>query len=450
MSVRILKAVPDRLPPGPRYPSLLQAALLAPGPPFLRWCRSRYGDRFTVRLGRFGTYVYLADPDDIRRVFHGDDSVLHAGEANAPFLGRVLGPTSVLVTDEAQHMRQRRRLTGPFHGGAVERWEPRIAEIARAGVEGWPAGPRFPVLERTRAITLEVILQVVIGLRDGPRLDRMRGALLPLTEIDLAMMAQFVFPGLGRYRPWRRFWDHKRAADDLLLEEIERARTDPGLGERADVLALLLRATSEPGPPTTEEVRDQIVTLLLAGHETTATGLAWTVERLTRHPGVLARATAAARSGDNAYLDAVVTESLRARPVVPDVSRRVTRDFDLGGHIVPAGAYVDPAIALVHSSERLWPRPGSFEPERFVGARPDPLVWLPFGGGNRRCIGAAFAAAEMRVVLGEILRRWDLEPTAARPERARVRHVTLAPHRGGMVRVRPRPTPAGRPSAATA
>ena len=449
--MRILNGVPDQMPPGPALPGLVQALLLAPGPPFLRWCQRRYGDRFTLRLGRFGTYVYLADPADIREVFHGDDTVLHAGEANAPFLGRILGPSSVLVTDGAEHMRQRRRLTGSFHGEAIARLVPQMAAIAAADIEHWPAGRPFAVLPRMRAVTLEVILRTVIGLTDGPRLDSMRAALLELTDIGLLDMAQFVFPGLGRLGPWRRFWVAKDRADALLRHEIESCRADPALGERRDVLALLVRsagtgvASGAEEPMGVEELRDQIVTLLLAGHETTATGLAWTLERLTRHPAVLRRATDAARSGDSEYLDAVVTESLRSRPVVPDISRRLAAEYRLGGHVIPAGTYVDPAIALVHASERLWPRPETFDPSRFVGARPDPTIWLPFGGGNRRCIGAAFAATEMRVVLAEVLTRVDLEPTSARPEKARVRHVTLAPHRGAVVRVRRR-RPAG-PSA---
>jgi cytochrome P450 len=426
--------VTDTLPPGPSLNWLAQSALIITGPRWLEHCQKRYGDRFTLRLGRFGTYVYLADPDDIKEVFRGDDSVFHAGEANAPFLGRVLGPSSVLVTDEEVHLRQRRRLSGPFHGASVTRLVPRMAAIAAADVGGWPVGRPFRVLDRMRAVTLEVILQTVIGVTDEERLAPLRSALLHLTDIPVWQMAQFPLPGLGRYRPWRSFWARKEAADRLLRVEFERARGDPALEERPDVLAMLLRHREPDGTAmTSDELRDQIVTLLLAGHETTATGLAWAVERLTRHPEVLLRATEAARRDDHAYLDAVVSETLRARPVVPDVSRRLTADVCLGGHTIPAGTYVDPAILLVHRSGRLYRDPDRFEPERFVGGRPDPTVWLPFGGGSRRCLGAAFAATEMRVVLGEILKRVDLAPTRARSERARMRHVTLAPHRGGTV-----------------
>jgi cytochrome P450 len=406
------------------------------GPRWLEYCHRRYGDRFTLRLGRFGDYVYLADPGDIRQVFLGDEAQFHAGEANAPFLGRVLGATSVLVTDEDVHFRQRRRLTGPFHGAAVAGLTPRMAAIAAAEVDSWPLNRPFPVLGRMRSVTLEIILQTVIGVTDEERLARLRQALLHLTDIPLWQMAQFVLPQLSRRRPWRAFWVAKTAADRLLFEEIDRARDDPALEERPDVLARLLRHREEDGTAMTrDELRDQIVTLLLAGHETTATGLAWALERLTRHPAVLAQASVAARHGDDAYLDAVVAETLRARPVVPDVSRLLTSDYRLDPHTIPAGTFVDPAIALVQRSARFYPAPERFDPGRFVGGRPDPAVWLPFGGGNRRCLGAAFAATEMRVVLAAVLKRVDLLTTADRPERPRMRHVTLTPHRGGMVRV---------------
>lgn len=423
----------ERLPPGP--PPAFGALLLA-GPPFLRWCQRRYGDAFTIRAGRFGTYVYLTAPDDIRRVFLADDTALHAGEANAPFLGRILGPSSVLVTDEEVHRRQRRRMTPAFHGSSVARLVPTMAAIAAADVDTWPAHRPFAVHDHMRRVTLEIILQTVIGVTDEARLGPLRLALLDLTDIKLWMMAQFAFPGLADRRPWSDLWARRRRAAALLDEEFERARRDPGLDQRPDVLAGLVRHREDDGTAMTDdELRDQIFTLLLAGHETTATGLSWALERLTRHPEALRRATSAARGGDGDHLDAVVAETLRARPVVPDVSRRVVSEFEVGGWRLPAGVFVDPAIVLVHRDERLHPGADRFQPERYAGARPDPSVWLPFGGGSRRCLGAAFAATEMRVVLAEVLRRVDLAPTSAPGERARMRHVTLTPHRGGRVTV---------------
>jgi cytochrome P450 len=296
-----------------------------------------------------------------------------------------------------------------------------------------------------RGITIDVILRAVIGVGtdDPERHERLRATLADLVDIDLFRLAPFAFPSLAGVWPWTRFAALQARADEMLHGEIERCRTDPELATRTDVLALLVRHREDDGTPMTgSEIRDQLVTLLLAGHETTATGLAWTFERLVRDPAILAAAARAAEAGDDAYLDAVVTESLRIRPVVPDITRKLTQDVTIGTGSralrLPAGTFVDPAIYLVMRSPELYPDPLEFRPERFVGTRPDPNVWIPFGGGSRRCLGAAFALTEMRVVLGEVLRRVDLATTTRRAERSRVRHVTLTPHRGAVVTVRHR------------
>jgi cytochrome P450 len=444
------------LPAGPGWPGALQALATAQLPLFMQYCSRRYGDRFTVRMGRFGTYVYLSDPADIRAVFHGDDAVFHAGEANAPFLGRVLGPSSVLCTDDDVHLRQRRHMSGPFHGPSVAALAPVMAEVAAEDVAGWPIGVEFAVLPHMRRVTLEVILRAVIGVdgADHLRLAELRQTLSSLVDLNLLMMAPFAFPGLARFWPWTRYAAVQARADELIYAEIDRCQRAPDLEQRRDVLALLVRG----GGMTTAELRDQLVTLLLAGHETTATGLAWTLERLVRHPAALARAEGAARDGaDGGYLDAVITESLRVRPVVPDITRRLMRDVIIGEGDrelrLPAGVFVDPAIYLVMRSEASYPDPLAFRPERVLGARPDPSVWLPFGGGSRRCLGASFAHTEMRVILATVLRSIELVTTTARDERTRVRHVTLAPHRGARVTAarRHRPTaPASRPEASVA
>jgi cytochrome P450 len=424
------------LPPGPRLPSLVQGALLFTSPRWWKHLQRRYGDRFTVRLGRFGTIVYLADPDDIRTVFRGDAETYHAGEANGSILAPVLGPASVLVTDEEQHQRQRRLMMPPFHGQAVARLAATMAEVAAADIDVWPVSKEFPVIERTRAITFEVILRTVIGVRDPERLPAFRQHLPAIANLNDLMMLQFLFPRLQPRWPWRRFRAVAERADRLLRDEIERCRADPELEDRTDVLALLVRARYPDGTGMdTAELRDQLMTLLMAGHETTATGLAWLLERLVRHPAVLAKAQQAAETGDDAYLDAVVSEALRARPVVPDVGRRLTRSVRLGERWLPTGTLVDPAIFLVQHDPRRYPDPDAFRPERFLGEHPDPAVWLPFGGGNRRCLGAAFALTEMRTVLGEVLRRVELATTTAPGERIRVRHVTFAPARGGRITV---------------
>jgi cytochrome P450 len=404
-------------------------------PRFLNYCHRRYGDRFTVSMGPFGTYVYLADPEDIRSVFLGDDTVFHAGEANAPFFGRVLGPTSVLVTDEDLHLKERRRVSGAFHGGSVARLTGTMAEIAAAEVARWPVGVEFQALPKMRQITLEVILRAVLGVQaEDAGWAELRRTLSALADLNLFNMAQFALPSLRTVWPWRRYQTVLVRANELIRQEIRRARAGPDGEGRTDILAMLVGHADEDGSVMSDnEVRDQVVTLLLAGHETTATGLAWTFERLVRHPALLARAAQAARADDRAYLDAVVAESLRVRPVVPDVSRRLTRDIRIGEYSIPAGTFVDLAIYLVQRSAKHYADPLEFRPERFLDRRPDQSIWLPFGGGNRRCLGAAFAATEMRVVLSEVLNRTELAPTTARSERSSLRHVTLTPGRGARI-----------------
>ena len=433
----------EEFPPGPAWPPALQGISVLQLPRFLDHCQKRYGDRFTVRLGSFGTFVYLADPEDIKSVFHGDDAVFHAGEANAPFLAPVLGASSVLVTDDDLHLRQRRRLSGPFHGGSIAKLVPLMTEVVAKEIDTWPVGREFQLLPHMRRITIDVILRAVIGVsEDHPaRMARLRSTLSALVDLDLLKMAPFMFPALGSVWPWSRYKAVQARADELLRAEIDRCRADPELSSRPDVLATLVRHREDHDTTmTTEEIRDQLVTLLLAGHETTATGLAWAFERLVRHPVILAQATRAAVEGDDEFLDAVVTESLRIRPVVPDITRRLVRDVTIGEgedqlHL-RAGTFVDPAIYLVMRSPKHYPDPLEFRPQRFVGQRPDPNVWLPFGGGTRRCLGAAFALTEMRVVLSEVLTRVELATTTRRSERTRVRHVTLTPNRGSIVSVR--------------
>ena len=393
-----------------------------------------------MRLGRLGTYVYLVDSEDIKEVFHGDDAVFHAGEANTPFLGWVLGPSSVLCTDDDVHMRQRRRLSGAFHGKSVAKLAPVMAEIAAEDVATWPVGEEFSVLPHMRRVALEVILRTVIGVppTEEARLVNLRANLSALVDLNLLKLIPVAVPSMARLWPWSRYSAVQSRADQLVRSEIQRCRESVDLDERPDVLATLVRASGDD-QMTADEIRDQLVTLLLAGHETTATGLAWTIERLTRHPAVLASARDAANQDDQTYLDALITESLRVRPVVPDITRLLVKDVTIGSGDstlrLPAGTRVDPAIYLVMRSPKRYPDPLAFRPERFLGKRPDPSVWLPFGGGSRRCLGAAFALTEMRVVLSTILTHVDLATTTRKGEPARVRHVTLTPKLGARVTV---------------
>jgi cytochrome P450 len=435
---------PATLPPGPRLPGWLQAALTGIRPPlYFQLCQRRYGDVIRMRMPVTLDYVYVADPDAVRTIFRGDPSLFHAGEANGSILEPILGPTSVLVTDEAQHTRQRRLMAPPFHGSSVRKQADTMAEIAGAEVDRWPLATPFAVLPSMRRLTLEVILRTVIGAEKDDRLAHLREVLPPVVDIAAIDLLAVGYPKLRGYWPWTRLQAKRARADEALYEEIAATRSDPNLDERTDVLAMLVRASDEDGSTMTdEELRDQLMTLLLAGHETTATGLSWTFERLTRHPAVLQRAQQAALDDDDDYLDRVVTESLRVRPVIADVARKLTADIELNGYHIPKGTVVAPAIVLIQNDERIYPNATQFDPDRWRDQHTDPFTWLPFGGGNRRCLGAAFATAEMRVVLKETLKRVDLATTSAKGERARIRHVTFVPHKGGIVTVtRRRPLP---------
>jgi cytochrome P450 len=344
----------------------------------------------------------------------------------------------VLLLDGQEHRERRRQMLPPFHRDAVRRQVEQMAAIAATDIATWPVGREFPVAPRMSAITLEVILRIVIGTRDERRLDALRRALPPVVNSGFMTAAAMIRPELLATRPWAGVRRARAEADRLLHAEIADRKADPALDERTDVLAMLVRSTDM----TDKELRDQLMTLLLAGHETTATGLAWTLERLVRHPDVLSRAVHAADDGDDEYLDAIVRESLRVRPVIFDVARMLAAPVDIAGYRLPAGVTVAPAIGLVQRSERHYPDALRFDPDRMVGATPTPTTWLPFGGGGRRCLGATFAQVEMRVVLREVLRRVELTPTTAPAERQRAKHITLVPHGGARIRVAAR-EPAG-------
>lgn len=435
----------EKLPPGPPLPSAVQAAVfLAYWPRFVAACRRRYGSVFTLRMSGLGTVVYLDDPADIKVVFAGDPALYHAGEANSVLAG-LLGRSSVLVVDEDVHKYRRRLMLAPFQHKAVSQHVGLMADLAAENIAKWPVGKDFPAAPQMSEITLEVILRVVVGATDPTRLAELRTVLRQLLTVNTWNLLAFAKPELQQRLPWRSVQRRIAAADRLLYAEIAERRADPQLAERTDALALLIRATDEDGRSMSDvELRDQLITLLVAGHDTTATGLSWALERLTRHPEILAKAVAAADasaagdpSGDD-YLDAVCKETLRIRPVVFDVGRILTRPVELAGYRLPAGVMVAPGVGLVHADPALYPDPDRFDPDRMIGATLSPTTWLPFGGGNRRCLGATFALTEMRVVLREILLAVELDTTTARGERQHVKHVILAPARGARIRVRAR------------
>ncbi|SEH48458.1 Cytochrome P450 [Mycolicibacterium rutilum] len=427
------------LPPGPRLPSIAMSLLM------LRWwprvvalAQRRYGKVFTLTNSVMGQMVYLADPADIKTVFAGDPRIFHAGEANSMLSG-LLGDSSVLVIDEDVHRDRRRSMMAPFHRDAVARQAAVMAEIAADNIAGWPVGRPFAVAPKMAEITLEVILRTVIGASDPARLAALRDVMPRLLSVGPWESLAIARPELIERRPWRRLRRLMAEADRLLYAEIADRRADPDLADRTDALAMLVRVGADDGSAMTDkELRDQLITLLVAGHDTTATGLSWALERLTRHPDLLVAAVRAADDGDDEYLDAIDKETLRIRPVVPDVGRILTEPVEIAGYRLPAGVMVVPSITLVHDDAEIYPDPDRFEPDRMLGATLSPTTWLPFGGGNRRCLGAGFAMVEMRVVLREVLRRVELATTTSPGERPRIKHVILTPHRGARITVRTR------------
>ena len=426
------------LPPGPRAPGLLQGFRYARDPlAFYGRLRNRYGDIYTISFPYFGRMVYVADPELVKQVFIGDPSIFHAGEANATVLEPALGPSSVLTLDEAEHMRQRKLLLPPFHGERIRRYGELIRKITERDMETWPIGTPFAVRPHTQRITLAVILRAVFGVRDEARFNRASKLIDEFSRrANLVTQMPFLQRDLGRFSPEGRFRRARAALDEFIYEEIAARRAESDDAERDDVLTLLLRAEHEDGSPMSDrELRDELVTVLGAGHETTATALAWALERLLRAPRVMARLRESLETGEDEYLDALIKETLRARPVIVDCARKLTAPVQIGGYELPTGIIVMPAIAGIQYRDDLYPNPHEFRPERFLEGQVDNYTWIPFGGGVRRCIGAAFAQYEMRVILREIFERAELSAPDPRPEKVKMRNITLAPGKGCEVRL---------------
>jgi cytochrome P450 len=440
----LVAAAPSDIPAGPPLPMPVQTVLWMLFPiPFGRWCHRRYGDAFTLRLPFNGRIVQLADPEAIRAVFTARPNAARAGEANT-VLEPIVGSHSVLLLDGAEHMRQRKLMLPAFHGDRMRRYIPLVEAAVRREMEAWPTGKPFSLRPSMQSLTLEVILSAVFGADEGEERDHLRSVLLAL--LDLPRNPLGLLPWFRRDTPrssWGRFLRRREAVDAAVLGLIAARRAEAegaGAPHRDDILSLLLVARDDQGEPMSDtELRDELMTLLLAGHETTATGLAWFFELAARRPGVVARLRHDLAAGSGAYLDACIKETLRLRPVVPVVARRLHAPLELPDRTLPAGIAVAPNIVLTHHNPRIWPEPDEFRPERFIGARTDLAAWLPFGGGVRRCLGASFATLEMRVVIPAVLGRFDLAPATKRPETALRRAVTLVPQHGARVIV----TPAG-------
>jgi cytochrome P450 len=424
------------LPPGPRTPAVVQLLRYARDPlGFLSEYQRSYGDIFTVRFPYFGRIVYVAEPSLVKALFTGDPAVFHAGEANASVLEPALGPNSVLTLDDAPHLRQRKLLLPPFHGERVERYGELIVEITRKEMESWPVGEPFALRPHTQRITLAVIMRAVFGVHDEDRLQRFEGLIDEFARrVGLVASLPPLRRNLGSFSPWARFVRSRDALDAFIYEEIALRRAEPGHEDRDDVLSLLLGARDEEGEPMNDrELRDEMVTVLGAGHETTATGLAWAVERLTHNPGVLAKLRDSLAAGEDDYLAATVKETLRSRPVLVDVGRKLTAPATVGGYRLRAGSFVLAAISALHYRQDTFPEPEAFRPERFLDGKVDNYAWIPFGGGIRRCIGAAFAEYEMRTILREFVERAELRAAHPAPEKVKIRNITMVPAKGARV-----------------
>ena len=410
-------------------------------------CHARYGDVFTLDFiaravsgpsvaREEGKWVFLADPDHVKQVFTADPDVVRTGETNRFLLGLV-GTRSILVLDEPDHMAERRLLLPPLHGDRVQRYGELIAAVAREEVERWPRGAPFRLWPSMQAITLDVIVRVVFGITEPARIARWRELLKTLLDTGTSprfVITQALLASL-RARPTLTGY-HRLSApvDAAIYDEIARRRNATDLTERDDILSVLMQARYEDGSPLSDvELRDELITLLVAGHESTATMLAWAFERLVRHPDKLARVRDEARAGEDAYADAVVKETLRLRPVLPIVLRRLATPMEVGGHPLPEGTWIAPCAYLVHRRADLYPEPLRFEPERFLDRKPGTYSWMPFGGGVRRCLGASFAQLELKRVLQAVVAHTELRPSRDQAERIRPRFITLAPSRGAEV-----------------
>jgi cytochrome P450 len=402
---------------------------------FMETCRRRYGDIYTMRILQAGTWVVLSDPEHVKQVFTGDPQVFHAGEGNVILLPLV-GDHSVLLLDEGPHMRERKLMLPSFHGKRMERYGELMREVAEGEVESWPRGGPLQLHPRMQAVTLEVILRAVFGLEQGPRLDELREAMRALIGDVMDPVAAGLLALLGprRFRKLPMVRQALAPSDELIYAEIASRREADDLEEREDILSLLLQARHQDGRAMTDaELRDELITLLVAGHETTATSLSWAVERLVRHPDKLERLRAEVEAGEDEYLDVVIKETLRLRPVLPMVARQLTEPVQIGDYLLPVGVTVAPCIYLMHRREDVYPNPYEFRPERFLEQPAGTYTWIPFGGGVRRCLGASFALFEMQQVLAAIVSRLELSAVQPDSERVRRRQITLAPSRGGEV-----------------
>jgi cytochrome P450 len=440
----------QQLPPGPSAPSWFQTLNWQTRPiAFFERCRQEFGKRFTIKLLAAPPFVFVTDPEEIKQVFTAPPEVLHPGEG-ARILEPVIGSNSVILLDEKPHITQRKLMLPAFHGERMKRLTGLMTEVSEREVDSWPADRPLETHSRFQALTLEIILRTVFGLEPGPRLDRLR---ILLTQMATEAVKPFsALPQLqGDWNPrWREFVARRAEVDRMLFELVEERRAEGA--DRDDVLSMLLEARHEDGSPMShQELRDELMTLLVAGHETTASSLAWAFERLVREPRIVSRLQEEIDAGeDDAYLTATIQETLRARPVLPNAAPRlVKKPVEIGGwHYEPdQDVCISPCAYLVHHDPEIYDEPYTFRPERFLDNPPGTYTWIPFGGGRRRCLGASFAQMEMKIVLRAVLERRDLRAGGKGSERSRRRSITIAP-RAGAVTVLPKRVKAREPIAA--
>jgi cytochrome P450 len=429
---------PAGLPPGPSYPSALQAVGFWTRPfAFLRQCRERYGKRFTIKLPGAPPFVMLTDPAEVKAVFTAPPDVLRPGEG-ARVLEPVVGANSVILLDEGAHMEQRKLMLPAFHGERMERLAGLMEEVATEELAALPRNAPVELHPRMQDLTLKIVLRAVFGLDPGARFDALRQRLqtmLVFGDRPISLMPppkdSVVARVLERVGPFAEFVRNQEEVDELLFELISERRAEGEVSERNDVLAMLLEARHEDDSPMSEqEIRDELLTLLVAGHETTATTLAWAFERLAREPRVLARLVEEVDGDDDAYVTATIQETLRTRPVLPNAAPRlVAKPIEVGGWSYPTGCSLVPNGYLIHHDPEIYPEPFAFRPERFLDEQPGTYTWIPFGGGRRRCLGASFAMLEMKIVLRGALRTLALQPGEG-SEVARRRNITVRPSAG--------------------
>lgn len=428
---------PGKLPPAVPLPKSVQMVLMAGfRRRFLANAIKRYGSVFAINVPFFGRSVVVADPELIRPVYLASTDDLMNVQPN---LSRIFGPGSVFALDGVEHRKRRKLLAPPFHGQSIKNYEKIIEEETLRETAAWPVGVEFPTLEPMNRITLNVILRTVFGA-DGAELDYLREIIPPWAKLG-SRMATLPEPSFntGRYSPWGRLAEFRRNFDRTVFALIDKAEADPARDERTDILALLLGSTYEDGTPMSrQDISDELLTLLGAGHETTASTLGWAFERLRRHPEVLARLVEENDEGGSEYRQAFINELQRNRTVIDFSGRHVAAPhFDLGEWRIPHGYTVMVALANMHANADVFPDPERFDPDRFLGRRP-PAAWVPFGGGTRRCIGAAFANVEMDVVIRTVLRHLIIETDNAPDEKVHFRGIAFTPKDGGRVVVRHR------------